>query len=317
MNAGTKQYGMTMARMLGVFGLALLVGCAPMYALVLPGAALADGEALEPQGRITASAISEPSALQKSRHHSDTFWTINDSGDRSRIFAIRSSGAVIHPPGETNYQGIEVADAKNKDWESLAIDDSGHLYIADCGNNDSKRKKLSIYIIDEPDPQAVSKVSLGRKVTFRYPDQREYPALEANFDAEAVFWRGGALYLLTKHRADTKTKLYRFANLMAVKETIPTLVATFEVGGMVTGADVSADGKQLAILTYGDIWLFSLSSPGGDILAGPVYRRSIMAKQVEGISFDGDALMLVNEQGELFRLSADHHDPAWQLQSKR
>lgn len=312
--AATKMKKTNMAKMLGMFSLALIAGCAPIYALVLPGAALADGEELVAEGRISAAAISEPSALEKSRRYADTFWTINDSGDRSRIFAISSSGAIIGPPGLTNNQGIEVEDAKNKDWESLAVDDSGHLYIVDCGNNDSKRKKLAIYIVDEPDPRTVTNVVLQRKITFSYPDQHEYPALQANFDAEAVFWTGGSLYLLTKHRDDTMTKLYRFGDLTSGQETVPTLLETFEVGGMVTGADASDDGRQLAVLTYGHVWLFTIPGPDGALLSGPVYRRPIMAKQVEGICFDGESLLLVNEQGEIFRLNTDRRDPAWQLQ---
>ena len=40
------------------------------------------------------------------------------------------------------------------DWENIAIDSAGHLYIGDIGNNDSKRDTLAVYEIDEPNPQA-------------------------------------------------------------------------------------------------------------------------------------------------------------------
>ena len=40
------------------------------------------------------------------------------------------------------------------DWEDIAIDNAGHLFIGDIGNNDAKRKTLAVYEVDEPNPQA-------------------------------------------------------------------------------------------------------------------------------------------------------------------
>ena len=37
------------------------------------------------------------------------------------------------------------------DWEDIAIDDAGHLFIGDIGNNDARRDELAVYQIDEPD----------------------------------------------------------------------------------------------------------------------------------------------------------------------
>ena len=40
----------------------------------------------------------------------------------------------------------------NLDWEDIAIDDQGHLYLGDIGNNARLLRVRTIYQLDEPDP---------------------------------------------------------------------------------------------------------------------------------------------------------------------
>src|SRR5687767_4556689 len=96
----------------------------------LPALALGQAEPAEPKfraGKIEPKAISESSGLVASRRHDGVFWTVNDSGNAPVLYAITREGkAIAEFP----------VDAKNVDWEDLAIDDAGHLYVADVGNND-------------------------------------------------------------------------------------------------------------------------------------------------------------------------------------
>jgi hypothetical protein len=97
-----------------------------------------------------------------------------------------------------------------------------------------------------------------RKIRFSYPEQHDFPPREKDFDAESLFWRGGHLYLLTKHRSNTRSNLYRFDTVDPHRDNPLTLIDSFAAGGMVTATDASDDGSVLAILTYHHIWLIEL-----------------------------------------------------------
>src|SRR4051812_49706568 len=81
--------------------------------------------------RISDRRISEASGIVASRRFQGVYWTHND-GDDNRLFAIRRDGSVI---------GCAKVDANLHDWEDIAIDDDGNLYIADTGNNAGGRDR--------------------------------------------------------------------------------------------------------------------------------------------------------------------------------
>ena len=280
--------------------LVLLSGCTVSSLYMPPGPFSADARILEAAGHIDFHGIDESSALEKSCRFADTYWTLNDSGGGPRIFAIRSSGKVIKPDWVREYRGIQVDNATNIDWEDMALDGKGNLYIGDIGNNDSLRRNLAIYVLTEPDPKSTDHTTVLRKIPFSYPDQHEFPPSKKDFDAEALFWTRGHLYFLTKHRSNTLTKLYRFDTVDSNRDNPLTLVDSFDVGGMVTAADASDDGSLLAILTYHEVWLFELPDKGDTLLRG---RLPIRARQCEGICFSGDLLLISNEERDIFAVS--------------
>ncbi len=259
---------------------------------------------LEPLARIQFAPIDESSAIVKSRLWKDVYWTLNDSGDRARIFALDNLGRIIKPAWAKNrFEGIEIPDAANVDWEDLATDDAGNLYIADTGNNNNARRDLVVYVVREPNPREANRTSVLRKIFFYYPDQKGFPPEQRNFDAEALAWRNGKLYVLTKHRSDTHTKLYRLDCTAPFVMNPAIKIGEFDMKGMVTAADISPDGRQLAVLTYTGIWVFESDDGSDNFFAGKVRVLPIIAKQCEGICFDGDQLVITNEQREIFRVN--------------
>jgi hypothetical protein len=164
-------------------------------------------------------------------------------------------------------------------------------------------------------------VEVDRRVEFSYPEQRAFPDPERqNFDAEAIFWAPhpatgeGTLYLLTKHRSDTHTVLYRFDDLSGARPVDLVRVGEFDVGGaeqtfggLVTGADATPSGDRLAVLTYHALFVFG--RPGGSdaYFTEPLARIDLdqsVTKQVEGVAWAGDGLLFSNEQGALFYIDA-------------
>ena len=111
------------------------------------------------------------------------------------------------------------------------------------------------------------------------------------------------LYVLTKHRDNSKTKLYRFNDLKEGEVLVPEKLLTFDIGGQVTSADMSQSEKQLVVLTYDSVWLFK-NFKGDDFFKGEIYFLPIAAKQCEAICFDNeDEIIITNEQKEVFRLA--------------
>ncbi len=268
---------------------------------------------LTPVAKITFQPILEGSAIVKSRIHKNVYWTLNDSGDKARIFAVDSLGHIIKPHwASRRFEGIEIPDAVNVDWEDIAVDDAGYLYIADTGNNDNTRRDLTIYVVAEPDPHTVGRTSVLRKIFFRFPDQSAFPPAEKNFDCEALFWNQGKLYVLTKHRSDTHTKLYRLDQTEPFRINTATLLGEYDVKGMVTAADASPDGTKLVVLTYTGVWLFERPEGNDHFFRGKTYVLPIIAKQCEGICFDGDHLKITNEQRDIYHLSLDELIPLQQ-----
>ncbi|OGS13804.1 MAG: hypothetical protein A2234_05710 [Elusimicrobia bacterium RIFOXYA2_FULL_58_8] len=260
---------------------------------------------LAPCARLETSAVKEGSALLKSPAFNNVYWVINDSGNSPHLFAFTRDGKPVKPEAVANaeYKGIRVSSAANVDWEAMTADNSGNLIIADSGNNRNRRKNLAVYIVPEPDPALVSISSPAKKVMFRYPDQEAFPPGKMNFDAEAVFWADGRLYLVTKHRSDTRAKLYRFTSLEGERVNALKLVSSFDAGAMVTDAAVSADGKKLALLTYDGAWLLERPKGSDNYFAGVKKKLIFGAGQCEGITFDGPGALLVsNEEKELFEI---------------
>lgn len=247
------------------------------------------------------SKINESSALIKSRNFEDTYWTLNDSGDEARIFPFDSEGASYFPEWDKENSEILIPNGVNIDWESMTNDNDGNLIIGACGNNINMRRDLALYVFKEPVPTQSNKTRVMKTIPFYYPDQESFPPEKRNFDCEAIFNAFGKNYFLSKHRSDKFTTLYRMDSTNANEENALTKIAEFDIDGMVTGADVSVDGKTLAILTYNNVWLF-ISENGDDYFNGKIYYKSISAKQCEAICIDGENLMISNEQMELFRL---------------
>ncbi len=246
--------------------------------------------------RINAKSIDECSGIVQSRRFPGVLWVHNDSGDTARFFAIDAKGALLNE--------YAVDGARNVDWEDITIDDAGRLYIGDFGNNRNNRRDLAVYVVDEPDPRTPSPlpvhVPVVRRIPFHYPDQTAFPdSAHFNFDCEAVFWNAGHLYLLTKHRSDIQTTLYRLDPAQE-SEQVAERLGQADIGSPVTGADCAADGKRIVVLSYQYLHLFERPPQGDDFVAGKAHATLIEGRQCEGVCFDGERILFTNEQREIY-----------------
>jgi hypothetical protein len=231
-------------------------------------------------GRIEHPPIDESSGIIASRRHPGVFWTHNDSGNPPVLYAITRDGKLA---GEFR------VDAANMDWEDIAIDDAGHLYIGDIGNNWGWRDTVSVYRVDEPNPRAKSTAPL--QVTESW--MLAYPA--APFECEAMFVFGEWGYVISKVSAGEQASLYRFPLKPSRDPVRLERVAALPIREAVTGADISADGRRLAVATYNGLFVFAI---GGDVAsAGTVQPQMVRFKWsgVEACCFAPDGVMATSE----------------------
>ncbi len=251
--------------------------------------------------------INENSALLKSKIYDDVIWTLNDSGDIARIFAIKTDGSIVKPNWVKKYSGIKIYDAHNTDWEAMTYDDNGDILIIDAGNNYNYRRDLAIYRIKEPNPYLANEHGIIAKYPFEYPDQKGFPdEKNMNFDCEAAFVFNSKLCLITKTRSTTRAGVYCFETLVPGKLNLPKKIVEFDFMNMVSDASVSPNKKYLAVLTYSSIWLFDIKVKNLNSVFSRFYKKDISLGQCEGITFLDDKDILVsNEDGYLFRFSVD------------
>jgi hypothetical protein len=260
---------------------------------------------LKSAGKLNMKTVPECSALWASPSQPGVFWTLSDSGNKPVIVPIRADGSAPLVAG-VPWSGVALKGATNVDWEAMTGDKDGNMIVGDVGNNVSRRKELAFYLFKEPKP-GDAEVTQFRKVVFVWPDQTAFPDPELAHDCEAMFLLRGRLYLLTKHRRDTLTDLWRADIPATGPRATLTKLARFDAGGMVTDACLSPEQGRLAILTYRSVWVFELPATGEDFFHGRALHAPLsppmLSWQVEGCSWlDAQTLLVGSEQGDLYRI---------------
>ena len=252
----------------------------------------------QPVGKIMEPALKEASGLTPSRKVPGRFWSHNDSGHAPEIFALDSEGHALAT--------VKIEGGNLVDWEAMETDGEGGMWIGDFGNNLNRRRDLILYRVEEPGHQIPRTLQVSDTVRFRYSDQQAFPPEKMNFDCEAMFVWDQKLYLLTKHRSDRDTKLYRIEDWQSDEVHIARLIDRFEWIGQVSDAALTSDGSRLAVLTYSGIWIFNRPEDSDNFLKGNGQKwlfPNWSLKQVEGIAWlDEQSLLLCNEQRRMFTL---------------
>lgn len=220
------------------------------------------------RGLLEHDAIDEASGLAASRLNPGVLWTLNDSGDEPRLFALDAAGRHL---GVYRLLGAEA-----RDWEDLAVGPGPlpgrqYLYVGEIGDNRARRETKIVYRLPEPvvrPDQAPIETWLGGVETlrFRYPDGKR--------DAEALMVDPltGDLYVISKREAQSRVYVAPFPQL-------PDSLLTLTFAGalpfnMVTAADCSADGTEVLVKTYRRV-RYWVRAPG-ESLAETLARRGRM-----------------------------------------
>ena len=255
---------------------------------------LSDAPTLEPVGRLQDPAIREASGIVQSRKHAGVFWVHNDSGNPAMLFAVKRDGTLIR-----SYR----VEAANIDWEDIAIDDSGHLYLGDIGNNTLKLPRRAIHKLDEPDPGLPddAPLKLVSSTYYKYADADR-------FDAESLFVRETQAFVIAKRKDGKNAEVHRLSlepPAPLLRPTTPERVGTLDqCQEPATGADLSSDGKRLAVVTNSAARVYE---GGVDQKWTLVATVKFSEKDVEAICWDGLDLILASEDRSIYRIS----EAAW------
>ncbi|NOT00787.1 MAG: hypothetical protein HOP29_09185 [Phycisphaerales bacterium] len=251
-----------------------------------------------PVGTMDRSVVRESSGIVASRRHPGIFWTHSDSLNEPMIFAVTLDGKIV---------SRVAVEAVNWDWEDIAIDDDGRLYIGDTGNNYGWFHQRTVYRIPEPDPAfaAFQRVAPTATWHFAYSDNR--------FDAEGLFVRADRAYVVSKHDRG-RSRVYRIDSDNG-ETTAPVEVASIDQI-VVTGADVSADGRRLVVCGLSGARRYQLNEiDDGSFDLIPLDSITYPLQSVEACCFDGDAIVLTNEGGRIYRVTEDDFAAGVRFQS--
>lgn len=270
-------------------------------------------------GVVTTPEIGEASGIVASGSDPGVWWINNDSGDSARIFAVNEAGSLLAT--------VDILNAQAVDWEDIASNGDS-IFIADTGDNRGTRDSVTIYAIQAP---ALTSAGGGRvsgttqkldatatKLTLTYPDGPQ--------DAEALAFDpdSGDLFIITK---DWSLKgvsgIYRTpANpLSAPNQMGPNSHSggtvelervgdlSLPAGSLVTGADISSDGRLIAVRTYTSVNLFR-RPPDTDVATAleSVPCEAPLPPEVQGeaigFSADGSGYVTMSEgKGQTLHLT--------------
>jgi hypothetical protein len=257
-------------------------------------------------GVILDPHLSSLSGLAASHVHADTFWVLNDGGSGPTLYAIGKRGGLIAT--------LHVTGVVNTDWEDLAAFDlhgRHYLLIADTGDNGGLRRTLQLHVVEEPGALVDGVLRPTWSIVFRWPDGAR--------DCEAVAVdavRGEILLISKRHRPP---ELF----VLPLRPAPPTLQVAQRVGylgglpsadpnllrldahlarmrNQVTAADLSPDGRTLAVLTYHDVLLYlragAVDWPAAVAATPQVHALPWLAQaEALGWSADGQSLYATGE----------------------
>lgn len=258
---------------------------------------------LTPVGAVRHPAIREASGFVKSRQHPDLFWVVNDSGNAADLYAIRKTGELLAT--------YKVAGAVNLDWEAMAVDNDGNLYIGDVGNNAIRGgiARRWVYRVREPDPtSSATDPRIDDTLTVAVETTYFYTFPEKAFDIEGMFFHEKDLYLVKKIKATKSggTALYRLTLNKTGEVTELVEVSKIRGASVVTGASLSDDGRRLVLCSYNHLSLLTLgeNQPLADLYKIAPRFVHYRSTDIEACCWDNDRVLLIGESGSIHGFDA-------------
>ena len=259
----------------------------------------------ELQCTLTGPLLDEISGLTCSRIWPNHGWVHQDDEGDARLYRFEASGRWR--------QTVTVSAVPAEDWEDIA---SGPLpdgtpcglFLGDFGDNEEEDRTFEIVILDERDTQRGNVVAPVAIITARHPDRPR------NCEALAVSWATGDIFVLTK-AGDGRSRLLRLPSAEWTQRR--GVVEAEDLGRIdlseldtedglddayrVTGADLSPDGRLMAIRTRHFVYVYTLEGePTAEALREPpaAVLSTASEPQGEAVAFSpgGAVILTASEQ---------------------
>ncbi|MFT5301371.1 MAG: hypothetical protein ACI814_002174 [Mariniblastus sp.] len=264
--------------------------------------------------------IPESSGLARSSFDEDAFWTLNDSGQASRLFLLGTDGKILG--------NIDLPEIKNVDWEAMSQFKAGkrsYLLVADVGDNLRRRKNCQLILVAEPDLSKLptAQPATGAKdaalpqikpnvIPFSYEDGPR------NCEAVCVAPSGKHVWLVEKvdYSQRKSTPGIYVLPLSTQRNQTPLVakrIADFPIRN-VTGMSFSPDGKHLIIRNYLNAHLFSRTDDQS-------WEKTIMSSKPQTVVLplqrQGEAICFATDSEHVILTSEFTGQPIWRLSLKR
>ena len=235
-------------------------------------------------------ALPEASGVAVSRRSPGRLWAHNDSGD-SGLVALDTRGSMT---GQVRVSGMKI-----EDWEAVAVGacaEGSCIYIADIGDNEAARKRISVHRLPEP----ASEDSVVVKETFHatYPDGAH--------DAETLLTApDGRLFIVTKGETGP-VGLYRFPRELRSGATHqlervgkPRGSEKASATERITDGAVSIDGIWVVLRTSQALVFHHAADlfAGNWVEAGRVDLKAAGEAQGEGVAMAADGTVYLTGEG--------------------
>ncbi|NND96808.1 MAG: hypothetical protein HKN47_05700 [Pirellulaceae bacterium] len=249
----------------------------------------------------------ESSGLAVSNSRANRWWTHNDSGDKARLFAFDQTGKKTGECRLTDFQA--------DDWEDMAsytIGGRPRLILADCGDNVGKRKSISLYLFDEPDPNDQVNVDHVQELSVTYSDgPRDCEAIAVDtVHRQIVLVAKSALPLAGVYAIDlpdpstqpTKSKTNVIAKRISTL-TIP----------MISAMDIDPVNGDIWVVNYFQAFRFKRSDPQQELrnqfAALPQVIDLPKWRQIEAVAVDQSHQVWITSEGKSSPLGRLNQSP--------
>ena len=262
------------------------------------------------KGELDNEALSEASGLAASGRRGGTLFSINDSGNEPRLFAIGNAGKDV---GSWPLAYRETHDFE--DMASFSYKGENYLLVADTGDNFNWRPRLTLLVFAEPQSSEQYPFAESAALNPAWSFQYSYPEGYRDCEAVAVDERDDRIYLISKRRVPAEV----FS--LPLRPEAEHVVARFEGRldllpqpsqrdlredpwyGLYRSTPTALDihDRTAVVITYRDAYLYKRkrSASWPETFAGKPERVAlphIYGLESGAISSDGDRLLLVGER---------------------
>jgi hypothetical protein len=266
--------------------LSLSLSASPAVSKAAPAAA----PQCQPSGKLARiSELPEASGVAISRRSPGRLWAHNDA--REELVALDTKGSVT---GRVRLAGVKI-----EDWEAVAVGacpGGSCLYIGDIGDNEARRKSITIHRFAEPSAEG----SVDIKDTFHatYPDGAQ--------DAETMLVApNGSVYIVTKGETGA-VALYRFPRNLRPGATHqlervgkPRTTAKSSASERITDGTVSADGNWVVLRSRESLTFHRAADffAGNWVEAARIDLKAAGEAQGEGVAMAADGTVYLTGEG--------------------